>query len=263
MDRFPQVAGRVEHVQDFHARSLAEGRGGSVHRDAWPSISSTQGCWWSGSRWRASACNQGKTTSTGRGGARPRPRRQPPATPRTLASAGGRADALRIGPGDRRIAKQRLDHRLGGAGMRLDLISRAEHGHLLRSGFGREHDRGRRWPGRRPACAAGPLAVGMSTRLLARGRRRAAGWPRSRRPPRPRSGSSFQTGHGLLQAQDAPQQGVNLAVGILHDQGLIESRSRTSTDLRQSQPGIERRASIAGLPRAVDHLLQEEVPKID
>lgn len=30
MDRFSQVAGRVEHVQDFHARGLAQGRGGGV-----------------------------------------------------------------------------------------------------------------------------------------------------------------------------------------------------------------------------------------
>ena len=30
MDRLPQVAGRVEHVQDFHARGLAQGRGGGV-----------------------------------------------------------------------------------------------------------------------------------------------------------------------------------------------------------------------------------------
>ena len=32
LDRLPQGAGRVEHVQDFHARGLAQGRGGGVPR---------------------------------------------------------------------------------------------------------------------------------------------------------------------------------------------------------------------------------------
>ena len=90
------------------------------------------------------------------------------------------------------VAKQRLDDGLGGAGMRLDVISRAEHGHLLAIRLRSARDRGRRWPGHRPACAAGrpcrrrstPRSAGPSPAPPV------AGSPRSPPPRRPGCASS-------------------------------------------------------------------------
>ena len=73
----------------------------------------------------------------------------------------------------------------------------------------------------------------------------------------------LQTGDRLLQTQDALQHSVDLTVGILHHQGLIPVPQQIRAPIRrQSQPRIQRRRlNPLAFPRAVDHPLQEEVPK--
>ena len=150
--------------------------------------------------------------------------------------------------------------------MRLDLIGSAHDRHLLAVGL------------RSPRVIVGgdgrgvgrlaqgdALAVGAQHHDLLAGRRhgcRPGGFVAGHRPGQG-PGHRLQTGHGLLQAQDARQDRVDLAVGILHRQRLIPVLQEIGKRaLGQPQPGIQRRRlDRLAFPRAVDHPRQGEVAK--